>query len=378
MSDKLASHAPLKLPVLSASVAQARAAVARRGVALPLQSWQLPGPVPTLSLSLAGEPSGVDGQHLLGHEPLTRLDFEWAGAHFHVDFTTAAIDHWAQISLGGSTLQTLDPPWKSAAISAAVRWLTDTFTQLGRGQARCIGQSEAGAQRPAGRLHSIWWSLYAPDGSSAFHGLMHMDNLGLILLASLLPEHELQATQRPLDNLEHLQVPLRLSVGSTSLQPTQLQGLKRGDVVFLTQRTSHGEQHLLLQSDAHWGECWQVGAQLNHLQLILLETPRLMSDNPESPDTSGDSEPISLDSLPIRVTFDVGDKVLTLAQLKTLSSGDTLNLDRPPQEYVTIRAQGAVIGRGHLVEIDNRLGVAIDLLRAPEAATPPSAPVDTE
>lgn len=95
-----------------------------------------------------------------------------------------------------------------------------------------------------------------------------------------------------------------------------------------------------------------------------------MSEAPDSSPSSPPSESLSLDDLPIRITFDVGDKVLTVAQLRELTVGDTLRLDRPATEYVTIRAQGAVIGRGHLVEIDNRLGVALDQLHAPQAATP--------
>ena len=53
---------------------------------------------------------------------------------------------------------------------------------------------------------------------------------------------------------------------------------------------------------------------------------------------------------------------LSLAQLKALQPGQTLALQRPAQEYVTIRANGMPIGTGQLVDIDGRLGVAVGSL----------------
>ncbi len=371
---------PLRLPALSASVAQAQALLARRGLSLPLQAWPFPGSAPVLSLSLAGEPSGCDGhQPLLGHEPLLRLEFEWAGARFHVDTTASAVDHWAQVSLGGQTLQSLDAAWQDAALDAATRWLTSTLTSMGRGHARYVGRQETQAQRPGSTGHALWFSLYAQETSGdaestasppAFHGLLHTDNLGLILLASLLPERASPRAIEPWSDLSDLEVPLRLTVGATDLSAADVMSLSRGDVVFMAHRYAQGAQHLLLQSDPYQSQSWQVGVHLDDLQLTLLEAPRLMSEAPDSSPSSPPSESLSLDDLPIRITFDVGDKVLTVAQLRELTVGDTLRLDRPATEYVTIRAQGAVIGRGHLVEIDNRLGVALDQLHAPQAATP--------
>ena len=376
----MSAIAPLRLPVLSASVVQAQAILARRGLSLPLHAWPFPGPHPVLSLSLANEASGPDVQQpLLGHEPLLRLDFEWAGARFHLDTTSSAVDHWAQVSLGGQTLQSLDEAWRDAALEAATRWLTTTLTGMGRGHARYIGHQQTQVQRPGNTVHALWLSLYAHDASDAqdaaafppaFHGLLYTDNLGMILLASLLPEHAGPRNSSPWSDVSSFEVPLRLTVGATDLTSADVTSLSRGDVVFMTHRYAQGAQHLLLQSDPHHNQSWQVGVQLDDLQLTLLEAPRLMTEAPDSPASSSPGESLSLDALPIRITFDVGDKVLTVAQLRDLTMGDTLRLDRPTTEYVTIRAQGVVIGRGHLVEIDNRLGVALDHLNAPQPSTP--------
>jgi type III secretion protein Q len=77
---------------------------------------------------------------------------------------------------------------------------------------------------------------------------------------------------------------------------------------------------------------------------------------------SESEERISLDQLPIRLSFDVGTKTLTLAEIQSLTPGSTFTVDRPAQDYLTIRANGAVIGTGQLVEIDGRLGVSVTSL----------------
>jgi len=149
----------------------------------------------------------------------------------------------------------------------------------------------------------------------------------------------------------------------------QLNDLSAGDVVFMSHRFIDEHQHLKLRSHAFGGRCWSVSARIENQQLLLTESPTIMSDTaehleaeatPADPQTSA-----SLQHLPIRLSFDVGQKTMSWAELTRLTAGDTVALDVPTSEYVTVRANGAVIGRGHLVELDNRLGVALDALHPP-------------
>ena len=84
---------------------------------------------------------------------------------------------------------------------------------------------------------------------------------------------------------------------------------------------------------------------------------------PTSP-ASSDEAATSLQALPVRLSFDLGELGLTLAQVQALQPGQTLELGHPLAAGVNIRANGLLIGEGDLVEIDGQWGVAIrSLLR---------------
>ncbi|NDF63326.1 MAG: hypothetical protein EB136_10540 [Synechococcaceae bacterium WBB_3_034] len=80
---------------------------------------------------------------------------------------------------------------------------------------------------------------------------------------------------------------------------------------------------------------------------------------------AGGETPVSIDQIPIRLSFDLGTKTITLAELQSLQPGSVLSVDRPATEYLTIRANGAAIGSGQLVEIDGRLGVSVSGITPP-------------
>lgn len=72
----------------------------------------------------------------------------------------------------------------------------------------------------------------------------------------------------------------------------------------------------------------------------------------------------ALDQLPLRLAFDLGERTLSLAELKALQPGQTLELGRPLAGAVQLRVNGALVGTGELVEIDGRLGVTVTSLAA--------------
>ena len=80
---------------------------------------------------------------------------------------------------------------------------------------------------------------------------------------------------------------------------------------------------------------------------------------------SGDDE-FSLDELPVRLSFDLGERGIALGELRTLMPGYTFQLGRDVRRAVIIRANGRAIGEGEVVDVDGRIGVAI--LRLSNAA----------
>lgn len=66
-----------------------------------------------------------------------------------------------------------------------------------------------------------------------------------------------------------------------------------------------------------------------------------------------------LDDLPIKLVFEVGQKQMFLNQLKAIDTGYTFELDNPLDKPVIVRANGASVGMGELVQVGNKVGVRI-------------------
>lgn len=67
--------------------------------------------------------------------------------------------------------------------------------------------------------------------------------------------------------------------------------------------------------------------------------------------------------VPVHIVAVLAKKTISLKDLFELRLGSVLDLARPPSEYVDLVANGKLIGRGELVELDGKLGVRIINLR---------------
>lgn len=86
-------------------------------------------------------------------------------------------------------------------------------------------------------------------------------------------------------------------------------------------------------------------------------------DNSSSDEASTSNKSISVEQLPIVITFDTGKQILTLDQLKQLHEGYTFELDKKTDDLVNVLANGQCIGQGEWVQIDDHLGVRITHLK---------------
>lgn len=89
-------------------------------------------------------------------------------------------------------------------------------------------------------------------------------------------------------------------------------------------------------------------------------TPPAAARAPEPPRRSAAAR---LETMPVRVTFDLGQRSLTLAELREIGPGHVFELGRELRRCVQVRANGRLIGEGELVDVDGRLGVSIQSLR---------------
>jgi type III secretion protein Q len=57
--------------------------------------------------------------------------------------------------------------------------------------------------------------------------------------------------------------------------------------------------------------------------------------------------------------FDLGERTMPLVEVCELQLGQVLDLGRPLSHVVNIRANGALVGTGELIEIGGRIAVSI-------------------
>jgi len=63
--------------------------------------------------------------------------------------------------------------------------------------------------------------------------------------------------------------------------------------------------------------------------------------------------------VPVRLVAVLGKKTLSFQELLKMKLGQVINLERPANEIVDLVANGKVVARGELVEIDGQLGVKV-------------------
>ena len=75
--------------------------------------------------------------------------------------------------------------------------------------------------------------------------------------------------------------------------------------------------------------------------------------------TNSKAQLTHLGTLPVIICFDVGNITLTLQELQALKPGYTFSLPNEIRHYITLRVHNTIIGRGELVQLNDRLGVEI-------------------
>lgn len=158
--------------------------------------------------------------------------------------------------------------------------------------------------------------------------------------------------------LSRLPLPGRLRVGTTDLPAAVAASLRPGDAVIIQARPRGGTALRL-------AERWTAPVRQDGGATLLAEPLRLMrpSDGDTMATTNrvdpgpGDAE--SLEAVPVRLSFDVGQLEVPLGEVRRLQAGSILPLSRGVAELVEISANGRRIGAGELVDVDGAPAVRI-------------------
>lgn len=347
---------PLVMPRLNRNEAQARNLLAQRAqrcaVTLGGQAW---------TLSLEPWTQGAVMSGALAADWL--LQWQWAGAPFDLRLPASVCQTWMAAAHPTLDLPDLPEAFVVSALESALADLMADSKLLQRGPMQLIGLQRQAAT-PRVLPHNFGLLLSAGEGESSptVHGSLSTDALGLMMMASLVMQLPEQS-----NNLDEAALPitLRVEIGASVLTTDELLGLALGDTVMV-------QAHWAGQDGSVWMGWDRVGfrAQWNQDQLVvthLLESRGLLmpADNNNAP--VGDPS-VNLPAIPVRLSFDLGERTLTLGELNALQVGQSFDLARPLGQAVHIRVNGALIGTGELVEIDGQVGVTITALGAQAAA----------
>ena len=66
--------------------------------------------------------------------------------------------------------------------------------------------------------------------------------------------------------------------------------------------------------------------------------------------------------IPVHVVAVLGKKIVNMKELSQMHSGSVVELDRPVAETVDLVANGKLVAKGELVDIDGKLGVKVTKL----------------
>ena len=306
------------------------------------------------------------------------IRFQWSGAQFVVVMTAANALVLLQRLCVNAPLGVMPAAWQSALDHLIVEWIRHAVALLGRGHPDLLElvrkPSGVNVSRPA----HVFEVLLDADGRGepTVTAELHSDALGVHLIAGLcggLPPN-VQPSLR-----QELTYRIPLTVGSTRLPATAVRGLQRGSIVFVEHARFSSERLFWLSLGGDDRQSVGFVARYEDLSITLLRGPMENTNPTSETDVSDDSEtntandlaPVSLDNLPVTLAFDCGSVTMTLTQIEQLAPGQVIPTTRALNDYVSIRANGAVIGRGVLMEVDGRL--AVNITEIATASTPVSA-----
>ncbi len=348
----------LHLPRLSTGKAQALSLVALHGVSLRLA---LPTKAGDQETDPDQDPDQKQGWLLdlsagvsesLRQAASHCVCLSWAGAVLRLCATPGALLAWVNTQAPGIGLDTLPHALQQAALEAAIDQVLRAVAPLESIPPLRIQQDQIAMTLP-----NVWtFSARSwPAGELALM-VLEADDLGLMLLARLLKQ--LNPVVSPCIDEASLPVRLRAQLGLAVLPLGELRSLASADVILLDEYWVDAQGELWLCTDS--GYAVRVCAEQSSYRVTQGWTTLMKTDAPMPLEQDGPAGATTFDDLPVTLSFDLGDRVLSLAELRQLQPGAVFDLQRPLQDGpVMIRANGALLGTGSLVDIDGRIGVCI-------------------
>ncbi len=348
----LASAQPATLPRLTSNQAQALSLIAVHGADFAVALPPLDGADALAGNWRLGLTYGAPDA--LRQAASYRTDLEWAGVAMRLHLPPNAVDAWINGRIPDLALAELPPALYAAALETLLAEAVGALAAVSSGGPPRVMLETSAVPLP----HAWTLAIRAQATGDMVLAVLETDELGLMLLAGLLAR-----APAPINadiDAESMALRLRAEIGTTVLPAPTLRALASGDVILF-------DEYLIGPQGEFWlglpaGQGLRVRAEQSSY-LVTQGWTTLMTQNLSSDTDVPDGEPLDTDAIPVRLTFDLGDRTMTLAEVRKLQPGVIFDLQRPLADgAVMIRANGALIGSGALIEVDGQVGVCIATL----------------
>lgn len=298
------------------------------------------------------------------------LVFDWGGACVQVRLPRVDAAYIVSALLETPAPCALPEPVMLAAIGHALAPGAEALQRAARKQLRLAGIDANGAPLDGPVLG---WE--ASCGEAALGGDLVLDAVSARYLAAAM--QEVQADPAGGREWDALAVPVRFVIGHVDLCAGAVRSLGVRDVLLADESWLDRDGEIWVQAGPSAGFVCRM--EENGLRVVegvgeMMAEAEEQAFGQEAGEGAGGANGPLLDDIPVRLTFDVGQRAMTLAELRTLQEGYLFNLGREPRSAVCIRANGRPIGEGELVDIEGRIGVSIVRLSGPAATAQEEAP----
>lgn len=202
-------------------------------------------------------------------------------------------------------------------------------------------------------VYSIRFTLKAPDELSKKNGGLCAVLVPQARLVSFFHHAISQLPKNANSFWQEQTTRVYFEIGALFLSVGELRGLEASDILFVHDsnyfqdnlirvRWSSGEKQSIFHASAD-----QV--EFKSREIIMAE------EEQELPI-------VDIEDMPVVLTFDMGDELLTFRQVEQIKPGHILNLKKPFTNLVTIRSQNQAIGQGEVVDIEGKVGIRITRL----------------
>ena len=280
------------------------------------------------------------------------LTIEWGGARLRLLAASALFALIYATRFPGLDTSAQPPTLALAAADLAGREIIERLEQLSGRRVKLVG-IDAAHDVVVGSGELIFALQLASDDEvrDGIDCWLGVDPSALSMLALLARRQPAQTVVPSPETPARI----RLEVGETRLRLGQLRELRPHDVVMLDATYCNGrEVRLCLRTDGRHRLLARAEAKGLIAETCLETTPMTANDL-----NMDDEEPASIEDIEVHLSFDLGERIMTVAELAAINPGSVVALDSPLARCVYVRANGRLIGRGEIVQIDDAIGVRV-------------------